>query len=352
MPRELHTRRDFLRGAANGAAGLLLTPGAASFGGTPPRRDSPPPHIALVAIAGLEWNAVFRRPRSAPRLARLLSQGVLFTNAYIQRPGAAHVWAGVLTGLRPDTLGAARPNVLRPGPFAVPNGAPTLHHVLRRNGYDIRTAGIVEPIQPIEPAASANAAGRPSPRAPQCLLARLSATRDLRKLDAQLDAMLGAIEARRPRRDLAVFLWPESGDAGHRPLCPERLETITRAPLLASAPGLAGAGTRCTALVEYIDTAPTAAELAGLGPWNRLDGTSFAPLLRSPARRWKPAVYSQAPCGAGREVYTTRTRGMRLVEWRSTVTGRLEHREELHFPRAAHEPAGRPEFPRFDATDL
>ncbi|MEQ2009997.1 MAG: sulfatase/phosphatase domain-containing protein, partial [Limisphaerales bacterium] len=92
-------------------------------------------------------------------------------------------------------------------------------------------------------------------------------------------------------------------------------EQAARIPLILVAPGIAGPGTKTTALVETVDLYPTLCELAGLPAPRGLDGASFAPTLRNPAVGTKDAVFHVYPRGQimGRAVRTSR---YRLVEWK------------------------------------
>ena len=80
-------------------------------------------------------------------------------------------------------------------------------------------------------------------------------------------------------------------------------EIATRVPLIAWTPDLpkSSRGSRSSALVELIDMYPTLCDLAGVGIPNHLEGTSFAPLLENPNRKWKTAAFSQYPNPALRE---------------------------------------------------
>jgi len=51
-------------------------------------------------------------------------------------------------------------------------------------------------------------------------------------------------------------------------------------------------GARTSAIVESIDTFPTLFELCGIPIPDYIDGTSFAPILRDPTRKWKEAAFT------------------------------------------------------------
>ena len=69
------------------------------------------------------------------------------------------------------------------------------------------------------------------------------------------------------------------------------LEPVHRAPLWVRVPGAPGNGRVCREFVEFVDFIPTLGDLVGLDVAPNLEGTSFAPLLASPDRPWKSAVF-------------------------------------------------------------
>jgi iduronate 2-sulfatase len=140
-------------------------------------------------------------------------------------------------------------------------------------------------------------------------------------MDAQLGKVLDELDRLGLRDRTIVVLW---GDHGwklgeHDAWCKHsNVELDTRVPLLISVPGLATDGRRTDALVEFVDIYPSLAELAGLARPQHLEGTSFVPLLRDPARAWKPAAFSQyprAPGGKRLMGYSMRTDRYRFTRW-------------------------------------
>ena len=74
------------------------------------------------------------------------------------------------------------------------------------------------------------------------------------------------------------------------------LEATRRAPLWVREPGAPGNGTVCREFVEFVDLVPTLAELLRFEAPANLEGLSFAPLLATPQRAWKTAVFQvQSP---------------------------------------------------------
>ena len=92
-------------------------------------------------------------------------------------------------------------------------------------------------------------------------------------------------------------------------------ENACRAPLILRVPGQTNPGAKTNALVEFVDVYPSLVELAGLPPASGLEGTSFVPLLKDPARPWKSAAFSQYPRPGGIMGYTMRTDRYRFTSW-------------------------------------
>jgi arylsulfatase A-like enzyme len=88
--------------------------------------------------------------------------------------------------------------------------------------------------------------------------------------------------------------------------------------MMIRAPGYTQANTQSNALVELVDIYPTLCDLAGLTKPEGLEGTSFIPLLDSPGRTWKQAVFSQYPRNGNKVMgYSIRTARYRYTEWQS-----------------------------------
>jgi arylsulfatase A-like enzyme len=139
------------------------------------------------------------------------------------------------------------------------------------------------------------------------------------------DANVGRVIDELKRLGLAentiIILW---GDHGwklgeHGAWCKHtNFELDARSTLILSAPGAKSLGAKCDALVEFVDIYPTLAELAGLPLPDHLQGSSFAPLVDDPARKWKTAAFSQYPRAAdGKRLmgYSLRTDRYRFTQW-------------------------------------
>jgi len=125
-------------------------------------------------------------------------------------------------------------------------------------------------------------------------------------VDAQIGYAIDALEEAGLRENTIILVWADHGwhlgDMGVWGKA-TNYEIATRVPLIAWTPDLpkSSRGSRSSALVELIDMYPTLCDLAGVGIPNHLEGTSFAPLLENPNRKWKTAAFSQYPNPALRE---------------------------------------------------
>ncbi len=143
-------------------------------------------------------------------------------------------------------------------------------------------------------------------------------------VDAQVGRLLNALDQARLADNTVVVLWGDNGWklGDHNGWCKmTNFEVDTRVPLIIRAPGVKGA--LCHGLVELVDIYATVCELAGLRPPDELEGRSLVPLMKSPQRPWKSAVYSQflrsgiwaAADGVDYMGYCVRTATHRYVEW-------------------------------------
>jgi len=141
--------------------------------------------------------------------------------------------------------------------------------------------------------------------------------------DAQVGRVLGELKRLGLDKNTIVVLW---GDHGYKigdynDWCKHtNFEIDTRAPLLVRTPRMDHAGSRTKALVEFVDVYPSVCELAGLPLPAHLQGKSFAPLLKKPARAWKTAAYSQYLRDPGTIMgYSVRTDRYRFTAWYPTA---------------------------------
>jgi len=136
-------------------------------------------------------------------------------------------------------------------------------------------------------------------------------------IDAQVGRVLDALDEQGLRENTIVILWSDHGyHLGEHGLWGKttNYELDTRVALICSAPKLAGNGAKSKALVELVDMYPTLAELAGLSVPEKLNGTSFVPVLQKPNRAWKKAAFSQYYRGK-RKGYALTDGRYRYIEW-------------------------------------
>jgi iduronate 2-sulfatase len=136
--------------------------------------------------------------------------------------------------------------------------------------------------------------------------------------DAQIGKVLDELDRQGLTQNTVIVLWGDHGWklgehgewAKH-----SNVENDTNVTLMFSAPGLKTAGSKSSALVEFVDIYPTLANLAGLPLPAHLEGTSLKPLLEDPKRKGKPAAFSQYPRGKKIMGYSMRTERYRLTVW-------------------------------------
>jgi len=134
-------------------------------------------------------------------------------------------------------------------------------------------------------------------------------------IDAQLGIVLEALEASGLADETVVMIFADHGfHLGEHGLWGKStlFEQSTRVPLLVRVPGAPGNGQACDAIVELVDLLPTICELFAFAPPQRFEGSSLAPLLAAPGRRWKPAAFTI--CG-GLQGRSVRTRRYCYSEW-------------------------------------
>ena len=135
-------------------------------------------------------------------------------------------------------------------------------------------------------------------------------------VDAQIGRVLAELDRLKLRESTVVLLWGDHGWklGDHGMWCKHtNFEIDTHVPMILAAPGCRG-GLRTRALVEFVDIYPTLCELCRLPLPAHLEGASFVPLTKDPARRWKPAAFSQYPRGKVMG-YSMRTARHRFTQW-------------------------------------
>ena len=149
-------------------------------------------------------------------------------------------------------------------------------------------------------------------------------------MDAQVGVLLDELDRRQLWDSTVVLLFGDHGWhlAEHQGLWRKMtlFEESGRAPLLVAAPGFQRAAVS-RGFVEWVDLYPSLAELCGLKAPGGLEGTSFVPLLKDPARQWKKAAYTVVTRGEtlGRRVVTER---YGYTEWGSPAVAELYDRSK------------------------
>lgn len=115
-------------------------------------------------------------------------------------------------------------------------------------------------------------------------------------IDAQIGRVLETLEQLQLRENTIIVLWGDHGwHLGEHNFWGKHnvMHLSTRSPLIISAPGFNGTQ-QSNRLVEFVDIYPTLCDLAGITTVNQgLQGTSFKPLIKTPGRPWKKAVFSK-----------------------------------------------------------
>lgn len=154
-------------------------------------------------------------------------------------------------------------------------------------------------------------------------------------VDAQVGRVLDALEEEGLRENTTVVLWGDHGFkiGEHRSWSKHtNFEVDMHIPLIVRDPGMPSAGERTDGLVETVDVYPTLTDVTGLPEPPQHQGRSFAPLLETPDRPWKTAVFGQFWRGESKKVKnvvgrTVRTDRYRYVEWIHLETGEVQARE-------------------------
>ncbi|MBT7743237.1 MAG: sulfatase, partial [Opitutae bacterium] len=115
-------------------------------------------------------------------------------------------------------------------------------------------------------------------------------------VDAQIGKIMKTLDDLDLRKNTVIVLWGDHGwHLGEHNFWGKHnlMHLSTRSPLIVSAPRFKS-GQTCDRLVEFVDLYPTLIDLSGLKSVNeKLEGTSFKPLLEKPRSPWKKAVFSQ-----------------------------------------------------------
>lgn len=146
-------------------------------------------------------------------------------------------------------------------------------------------------------------------------------------LDVQLGRLLDALDENKLSDKTVIVFWSDHGyQLGEHALWQKRTlyHESSRAPLIVAAPGDAFAKDEVVeAVVEFVDIAPTVADLAGVAPFEDGDGKSLRPLLEDPRSPWTGEAYTQILRPAREDVHNgemvlgraVTTDFWRYIEW-------------------------------------
>jgi arylsulfatase A-like enzyme len=148
-------------------------------------------------------------------------------------------------------------------------------------------------------------------------------------MDAQVGKVLDELDRLNLRKDTVIILWGDHGwKLGEYSQWSKHtnFELDTHVPMIIADPDHSK-GVRVSALTEFVDIYPTLSELCGLPLPDGLEGTSMAPLLENPKRKWKKAAFSQYPRPKDIMGYSMRTDQYRYTEWQDQKSGEVKFRE-------------------------
>jgi len=112
-------------------------------------------------------------------------------------------------------------------------------------------------------------------------------------------------------------------------------EEATHNVLMVVAPGVTGAGQRCSRPVTMLDIYPTLIELCNLAPKDGLQGKSFLSLLKNPQAEWdRPALTTH-----GRENHSVRSEQYRYIRYSDGTEELYDHqKDDLEWTNLANDP--------------
>jgi iduronate 2-sulfatase len=141
--------------------------------------------------------------------------------------------------------------------------------------------------------------------------------------DAQIGRLIDALDRLQLSKDTIIVLWGDHGWhlGDHGIWCKHtNYEQATRIPVVVVDPRSGAKGAKTKSMIESVDIFPTLAELAGQQSPTKIDGKSFASVIKDPtksARDHVINVYPRSPKGKGETLgRAIRTARYRLVEWK------------------------------------
>lgn len=107
-----------------------------------------------------------------------------------------------------------------------------------------------------------------------------------------------------------------------------------RVPLMVSWPGVVEAGTRSEAMVSWVDILPTLAEMGGGKVAAKIDGQSFAPVLRRQKQEHRERIFTTHSADGKINVYPMRS--VRTKDWKLIVNLTPEAKFTTHIDLVPH----------------
>ena len=145
-------------------------------------------------------------------------------------------------------------------------------------------------------------------------------------IDAQVGMLLGALNRLGLADNTIIVFTSDHGYLlGEHHLWEKGMlfEEVARVPLIVRMPGRIRPGSVCPRLVELVDLYPTLAELARITPGDRLEGTSFVPLLSDPQQAWKRGAFTVVQRPKEVLARSVRSERYRYTEWGSPEVSEL-----------------------------
>ncbi len=155
-------------------------------------------------------------------------------------------------------------------------------------------------------------------------------------VDAQVGRILAALDRLNLSDETIVVLWSDHGYhlGEHGGVWQKRtlFERSCLAPLVIRVPGVAGQGSVCRRVVEFVDIYPTVLEAAGMPVPASCAGRSLVPLLEDPLRPWdeESAVTQILRPADHRLAHPVMGRSIRTPRWRYTEWGEGDQGIELY----------------------
>lgn len=141
--------------------------------------------------------------------------------------------------------------------------------------------------------------------------------------DAQIGRLLDALERRGLHENTIIVVTTDHGfaDGQHGYFGKHNMwQDSLHVPLIITIPGYEPTQPSTHALSEHVDIYPTLCDLCHLPQPDFLEGTSMAPLLENPQRKWKEAVFSwRRPMYHDLKIGYHQARGMRTHRYRLNV---------------------------------